>query len=143
MSIFYKTGSLLLALTIVSVALVAQKVNSSGDQPTGSRSNINQSKRERLRSLKQAIDAEIGTPRADKLAQCKHIAFGAKPCGGPWKYLVYSTARTDESRLKQLVSEYNALEKKINEEEGLNSDCSYVTEPELGLEGGVCVSKAK
>src|SRR5262245_42764287 len=139
MSFLYKSLILLLVLTIVSVALVGQNVNPSGDQPAGSRSNTNQSKRERLKNLKRDIDAEIGSPRADKLAQCKHIAFGAKPGGGPWRYLVYSTARTDEARLKQLISEYNALEKQINEEEGLSSDCSYVTEPELALKGGVCV----
>jgi hypothetical protein len=143
MSFLYHSGSLLLAATIVAVALVAQNVNSSGDQPKGSRSTTHQSKRERLQNLKRAIDAEVGIPRADRLAQCKHIAFGAKPCGGPWRYLVYSTARTDETRLKKLVSDYNALEKQINVEEGLVSDCSYVTEPELVLEGGVCVGKNK
>jgi hypothetical protein len=143
MSFLYKSLSLLLASTIVSVALVAQNLYPSGDQPEGNRSITNQSKRERLQKLKREIDAEIGTPRADKLTQCKHIGFGAKPCGGHWRYLVYSTAQTDEARLKQLVGDYNALEKQINEEEGLASDCSMVMEPELALEGGVCVSKQK
>jgi hypothetical protein len=143
MSFLYHSGSLLLAATIVAVVLVAQNVNPSGDQPTGSRSTTHQSKRERLQNLKRAIDAEVGVPRADRLAQCKYIEFGAKPCGGPRTFLVYSTARTDEPRLKQLVSEYNALEKQINLEEGLASDCSMPTPPELALEGGVCVDKNK
>jgi hypothetical protein len=143
MSFIFKSGSLLLTSTIISVALVAQNVNPSGDQSAGSRSNTNQSKRERLKNLKRDIDAEIGTPRADNRSQCKQIAFGSKPCGGPWKYLAYSTAKTDEARLKQLVSDYNALEKQINEEEQLASDCSLVTEPRLELKDGVCVNDSK
>jgi hypothetical protein len=143
MSSLYKSGSLLLASAIVSVAVVAHGVYLSCGLPTGSYSTANQSKRERLSEIKRAIDAEIGTPHADSLAQCRHIAFGAKPCGGPRMYLVYSTARTDEQRLKRLVSEYNALDKKINEEEGLSSDCAAVMEPKLVLAGGVCVGKRK
>jgi hypothetical protein len=102
-----------------------------------------QSDRERLRDLKRAIDAEIGEPGADSISQCKYIAFGAKPCGGPWTFLVYSTKRTDESKLQQLVKEYNALQKKINAEEGLGSDCSVPAAPELVLENGVCAAKRK
>jgi hypothetical protein len=58
-------------------------------------------------------------------------------------YLVYSIARTDESKLQRLVREFNALQKKINEEEQLGSDCSVPPEPELMLENGVCASKRK
>lgn len=143
MSNLYKRSWLLLALTIVSVALAAPSAVPSAAWTTAVHSASHQSDRERLRELKRAIDEETGEPRADSVAQCKYIPFGAKPCGGPWMYLVYSTARTDESKLQRLVREFNALQKKINEEEQLGSDCSVPREPELMLENGVCASKRK
>jgi hypothetical protein len=130
-------------LTIVFIALAARNAVPSGGLTTAVHSAIDQSDRERLRELKRAIDEEIGEPRADSVAQCKYIPFGAKPCGGPWMYLVYSTARTDESKLQRLVREFNALQKKINEEEQVGSDCSVPSEPELVLENGVCAAKRK
>jgi hypothetical protein len=93
---------------------------------------------ERLEELRGIIEKEIGTPNANEPSQCKLIAFGSKPCGGPARYLVYSTAKTNESRLKQLVSEFNQIAKKINEERKILSDCMVVSEPKAEVVGGVC-----
>ncbi len=93
---------------------------------------------ERLKELGRIIEQEIGTPTANEPSQCKLIAFGAKPCGGPARYLVYSTEKTNESRLKQLVNEFNGLAKKINEERKIISDCMFVTEPKVELVDKVC-----
>jgi len=93
---------------------------------------------ERLKELHSVIEKEIGTPSANEPSQCKLIAFGSKPCGGPARYLVYSTMKTNEDRLKQLVSEFNQRAKKINEERKILSDCRFVTEPRLEFVGGVC-----
>jgi hypothetical protein len=93
---------------------------------------------ERLKELGRIIEQEIGTPAANEPSQCKLIAFGSKPCGGPARYLVYSTAKTNETRLKQLVDEFNQLAKKINEERKSFSDCMFVSEPKVELIDGVC-----
>ena len=93
---------------------------------------------ERLKELGRIIEQEIGTPAANEPSQCKLIAFGSKPCGGPARYLVYSTAKTNETRLKQLVDEFNQLAKKINEERKIFSDCMFVSEPKVELVDGVC-----
>jgi len=138
----YKSRSLL-GLTIVLMALVAHNAVPSVELPSAAHSVKDQSDRERLSELKGAIDEEIGEPRADSINQCSYIAFGSKPCGGPWTFLVYSTARTDEPKLQRLVREFNALQKKINEEEHLASDCSVPSPPELVLENGVCAAKRK
>ena len=142
----HKCSFLLLALTIVPMELMALATPNAfprEELTTAECSTRDRSDRERLRDLKRAIDVEIGEPRADSIAQCKYIAFGAKPCGGPWTFLVYSTARTDESKLQRLVGEYNTLQKKINAEERLGSDCSVPTEPKLVLENGVCAAERK
>lgn len=93
---------------------------------------------ERLKELGRIIEQEIGTPAASQPSQCKVIAFGAKPCGGPARYLVYSTSKTDESRLAQLVNEFNQLAKKHNQEGNIISDCMFVTEPKVKLDNGIC-----
>jgi hypothetical protein len=93
---------------------------------------------QRLKELNRIIEQEIGTATADQPSQCKSIAFGSKPCGGPVRYLAYSTTKTNESRLKQLVNEFNGLEKKINEERKMISDCMLVTEPKVELVDKVC-----
>lgn len=96
---------------------------------------------ERLGELRHMIEQEIGAPQANEPSQCKLIGFGSKPCGGPGSYLVYSTAKTDESRLKQLVSEFNQLQKRINEERRLFSDCAITPKPKVEFVDGVCTAK--
>jgi hypothetical protein len=100
-----------------------------------------QSDADRLEELRRMIEREIGIPSANEPSQCKLIPFGSKPCGGPWGYLVYSTLKTDESRLKQLVSDYNQLQKKMNDEGKILSDCAIAPEPRLEFADGVCAAK--
>ena len=98
-----------------------------------------QSDEERLAELKQTIQEEVGK-RAERVEQCRTCAFGSKPCGGPQSYLVYSTASTDEARLKALVKEHNALEAKINREQGRTSECLFVPRPDTTLADGACAA---
>jgi hypothetical protein len=93
---------------------------------------------DRLEELRRMIEQEIGVPHARDASQCKLIAFGSKPCGGPWRYLVYSTATTNESTLAQLVSEFNQIQQTINEERRTVSDCAVTPKPRLELVDGVC-----
>ena len=64
-------------------------------------------------------------------SSCQSIAFGTKPCGGPWRYLVYSRANVNEGKLKELVSEYNALEAMRNSHCTASPDCPTVTKPKV------------
>jgi len=91
-----------------------------------------------LAELLQEIRVAAGVARADELSQCKAIAVGEKPCGGPERYLVYSTLTADEARLIELVERYNAASARLARDQDLVSDCQFVEEPALGLEGGFC-----
>jgi hypothetical protein len=106
--------------------------------PAGSQ----QSDAQRLEELRRMIEREIGIPYADEPTQCKLIPFGSKPCGGPWGYLVYSTLKTDETRLKQLVIEFNQLQKKMNEESKIISDCAVAPEPKVEFSERLCSAKS-
>lgn len=92
-----------------------------------------------LAGLLQEIRMAAGIARADDVSQCRAIALGAKPCGGPERYLVYSTLAADEPRLQALVERYNAAAAQRARDQDLVSDCQVIEEPVLGLEGGFCM----
>ena len=92
-----------------------------------------------LQELKTEIDELIALSICTESSECKVIAFGSKPCGGPWEYLVYSSS-IDEEQLEALVETYNILEEDYNLNCDTASDCMFVTEPtELACEDGKCI----
>lgn len=96
-------------------------------------------------ALKKQLD-EIrvltAMPEATKLSSCKVVGLGHKPCGGPERYILYSTEATDETVLLPLVEAYNQQSLKINEEEGLVSACDVIPKPSVALRNGACVPVA-
>jgi hypothetical protein len=92
-----------------------------------------------LAGLLQEIRIAAGIARADDVSQCRVIALGQKPCGGPERYLVYSTLTADEARLQALVERYNAAAAQRARDQDLVSDCQVLEAPVLGLEGGFCM----
>ncbi len=93
---------------------------------------------DRMTELGRIIKEEIGDARAKDLSQCRSIAFGHKPCGGPATYLAYSVAKTNESKLKVLVDEYNQQAKNYNSARKVLSDCREVPAPKIELVDGLC-----
>lgn len=124
----------LLALTSCSTV----ESNLAASQPTLKRSvqlNVGNS----LPELKMEIMRVIGTPYAQSITSCKVAAFGAKACGGPNSYLVYSTESSEELPLLELIARYNMLMRAENVAEGMISTCAVVLPPEVTLTNGVCV----
>jgi hypothetical protein len=143
MQFLYKLSLILFVFAGVSLAIATNKNEKVNDFSGESRYVNQQSDKDKLTKLEKTIDVQIGKPKAKRLAQCKVIAFGAKPCGGPRTYLVYSTLKTNESKLERLVNEYNSLEEKYNKENDLASDCMMVTEPEVTFQNGICKINGK
>lgn len=92
-----------------------------------------------LSELKTQIEDYAATSVCSGTESCRYVAFGAKPCGGPWSFLVYSTS-IDTLELLDMVDAYNTLEAQINSDCGLVSDCS-VPLPPTGFDciDNVCV----
>jgi hypothetical protein len=82
-------------------------------------------------SLRAVVQGLVSEPTCDDVAQCRAMAFGAKPCGGPWSYLVYSVTAS---------AAYNAREAEVNRQEGRVSDCRMVTAPAVECRDGTCVA---
>jgi len=93
-----------------------------------------------IRELRLEIDDAIGEAQADGITQCRLIAIGLRPCGGPRAYRAYSTLETDSAELTGLVEAYDRLDRQRNEEQGLVSTCEVLPRPDLDLRDGRCVT---
>lgn len=71
------------------------------------------------------------------------MPLGAKPCGGPWRYVVFSTATADSVRLVAAAAEHTVLEAEQNRRTGAVSDCRFVAAPTLSCSRGYCVSGSR
>lgn len=92
-----------------------------------------------IQQILQEIRLAAGIAHASNPESCKLLAIGAKPCGGPERFVLYSSEQTDEAQLKALGQRYTELVKQRNLEEGLVSDCSVITPPQVALIDGICV----
>lgn len=90
--------------------------------------------------LRTSIEEAIGDAEASDVAACRTLPLGAKPCGGPWTYLVYSAEASDSTRIAELAAEYDRVETERNRACELASDCMMVMPPDVALDGGRCVA---
>lgn len=81
-----------------------------------------------LIALKESIVSLIASATCTSNSQCEYVAFGSKPCGGPWSYLVYPTTMDTRFLLEQ-VAIYNLKEHQYNQKWGVFSDCMLVAPP--------------
>ena len=97
-----------------------------------------QQEREELALLKKEIEDMVTDISCTNGENCRFLAFGSKPCGGPWSYLIYNTA-IDTEKLKNLVENYNQKEQDFNIKYNIISDCMYVLPPiRVDCINGVC-----
>ena len=89
--------------------------------------------RQAIQELAQSVACSDGE-------SCDYVAFGSKPCGGPWTYLAYNT-NIDEEAFLQRVEDYNASEAAFNVKFGIVSDCATPAPP-IAVEcvEGVCTA---
>lgn len=91
-----------------------------------------------LETKKQEIQNYIKSFGCSESAGCSFIAFGTKPCGGPWSYLVFSNS-VNLTKLEEMVKDYNEMNKLYNIQTGAVSDCMFVSPPtEVKCVNGVC-----
>lgn len=99
-----------------------------------------QSTYEYLQELKVLIEDQAAESICNDEFECRSIAFGSKPCGGPWSYLIYSTS-IDTLDLVNRVNEYNDIEMNFNINCGATSDCAFVNPPTtLMCENNQCIA---
>lgn len=91
-----------------------------------------------LIELKKTINKLTKDKSCEHTSQCKSTAYGSKPCGGPHKYLIYSTKHTDSVKLLQIIMQHNELEEENNIKNNAVSDCMMAMPSELVCNMKVC-----
>jgi hypothetical protein len=124
-------------LTFSAITLLALSIqcSSSNDAKNSERQN-DEIPHATLDAKKQEVLDYINSfPCVDS---CNYIAFGSKPCGGPWEYLAFSSA-VNQQTLQNMVNEYNQMQHEYNLQTGAISDCAVVMPPnEVDCVNGVC-----
>lgn len=90
-------------------------------------------------ALWQQILAETADAACDGPQHCHSIAVGSKACGGPERYLAWSSKHGDGARLRALAARHAALRKQEDERAGLLSNCMAVQDPGASCRAGRCV----
>lgn len=80
-------------------------------------------------SLLKQIEAEIGDAACSSDQQCRTLALGAKSCGGPERYVAWSTARSNADKLAALGERYKAERMAENLRSGVLSNCMFEVDP--------------
>lgn len=88
------------------------------------------------------IEAERGAAACDTDDQCHTIGVGHKACGGPERYLAWSSKNNDGTRLRALVAEHAAARQAEDSKKGMMSTCSVVPDPGATCAAGQCVLRA-
>lgn len=88
------------------------------------------------------IEAERGGAACDTDDQCRTIGVGHKACGGPERYLAWSSKNNDGTRLRALVAEHAAARQAEDTKKGMMSTCSVVPDPGATCAAGQCVLRA-
>lgn len=94
------------------------------------------SKTEDLWKKIQAANADTS---CDNHSQCHTIGFGSKACGGPERYLAWSSKNSDGAALKALIAGHAAARRADDQREHMMSTCSTVPDPGASCRAGQCV----
>ncbi len=93
-----------------------------------------------LEKMEADIDSLIGDAACVDAEDCRAIAFGDKPCGGPWIYKVYSVTSVDTLELAGMIDAYYEFNRTLNERYGWMSDCMFVMPPNIDCVEGKAVA---
>jgi hypothetical protein len=96
----------------------------------------------RTADLLARIEAERADAACDTDAQCHTIGIGSKACGGPERYLAWSSRNGDGTRLRALVAEHAAARRADDAKAGMMSTCSVVPDPGATCSAGHCMLRA-
>lgn len=121
---------------LVVALFVGLLVSACGDAPSTPTVVYN---RPTLDAKYQAVTDMIALPVCATSLQCSSIAIGAKPCGGPWRYAVYSKGNVNERELQRRADDLLAFEREYNRRNNVVSDCSLARPATPACVEGFCV----
>ena len=89
-------------------------------------------------ALWKKIQAANADTSCDAQSQCHTIGIGSKACGGPERYMAWSSKNSDGAALKALIARHAAARRADDQREHMMSTCSVVADPGASCRAGVC-----
>jgi hypothetical protein len=86
--------------------------------------------------LAEAVRERIGDAACSDDSQCRTLGWGARACGGPSRWLAWSTLRSDAPSLQALASREAQRQSAVAQRLGMASTCQVAPDP-----GAQCVAK--
>ena len=90
-------------------------------------------------ALLARIEAEVGGAACTSSAQCRTLPIGAKACGGPARWMAWSTTTGRADQLLAWSAQLADLQRRRFEATGMMSTCSIVPDPGAVCRAGRCV----
>ena len=90
-------------------------------------------------NLWQQIQSQSADTECDGDHQCHSMGVGSKACGGPERYLAWSSKHNDGAKLKALVEQHSAARRADDARDAMMSTCSLVSDPGAVCRAGRCV----
>ena len=84
-------------------------------------------------ALLARLRTAVGDARCSSDAQCRSLPIGEKPCGGPERWMAWSSSSPQADQMPGWAAELAALARQRNERSGMLSNCLYQPDP-----GAVC-----
>ena len=84
-------------------------------------------------ALLARIQAAVGEATCSSDAQCRTLPIGEKACGGPERWMAWSTTSPKAGPLPGWAAELATLARLRNQRSGMASNCQYLPDP-----GAVC-----
>lgn len=81
----------------------------------------------KMQDLREEIDKLIASEICSDPSEWRISPLGAKPCGGPAKYIAYPKSK--ESEILSKIQKYTELQTAYNKAKNLVSDCKIVPPP--------------
>ena len=89
--------------------------------------------------LWQQIQSANADTACDGDSQCHSLGVGSKACGGPERYLAWSSKRSDGAALQALAQRHSAARRADDARAAMMSTCSVVSDPGAVCRAGRCV----
>jgi hypothetical protein len=93
-------------------------------------------------ALWQQVQAAAADTGCDSDSQCHSLGVGAKACGGPERYLAWSSRQSDGAALKALAEQHSAARRADDAREHMMSTCSLISDPGAVCRANRCVLNA-
>ncbi len=92
----------------------------------------------RLSRMERILEQLLASPVCNSREDCIALPCGAKPCGGPGKYVAASRSSESFSILIPQLCIFNSFQDLVNHRYKYLSDCLFVTRPEVECRDGLC-----